>query len=275
MKKIDNIAHRGARSLAPENTLAAIHKAWELGADGIEIDVALSKDHQLFLHHDLLLSRTTNIQNVFPHRASEPYTTFTWEELQALNAGAWFIHKDPFNQISGGNISKDELQNYKQQKLPSLAEVLHFVREKKWRINIEIKAVPPPLTEYPVELLVLQLIEKAGVSHHQVVISSFHHHYLYSIQQSRFPIEVQALIGDSLEKPLDWGEFEFSTYNVNAALIDEEQIQQAHNNGCQINLFTVNDPQEMRRFIRAGVQGIMTDFPHVLKGILEQELGTH
>lgn len=76
------VAHRGAMSERPENTLAAIGKAYERGADVIEVDVRRSLDGQLVLLHDATLDRTTN--------GTGPVTDFTFEELRELDAGSWF-----------------------------------------------------------------------------------------------------------------------------------------------------------------------------------------
>ncbi len=81
---------------------------------------------------------------------------------------------------------------------------------------------------------------------------------------------MQALIGDEGEEELDWGNYQFATYNANADIIDENQIAQALENNCRVNLFTVNDPDKMLQFIKAGVGGIITDFPHHLKAVLQK-----
>ncbi len=72
-----NIAHRGARSLAPENTLAAARLGLEIGADLWELDVAATSDEQLVVLHDDTLERTSNAQQVFPGRAPWTVSTFS------------------------------------------------------------------------------------------------------------------------------------------------------------------------------------------------------
>ncbi len=266
-----NIAHRGAGSLAPENSLAAIRKAWEIGADRVEIDVSVSFDEHLFLLHDQYLLRTTNVSDCFPTRAMDFHTTFTLAELKTLDAGSWFVSTDPFGQIAAGNISEKDQRDYKGLKIPSLEEVLRFVKEKDWMVNIELKKLPPPLEKFPVEQAVLQLIKDLQLDPGQIVISSFYHNYLYSVKNTHPEFEVQALIGDTGEKSLDWGKFDFTTYNANADLIDEAQIATARANNSLVNIFTVNDTAEMRRFINAGVKGIITDFPQNLANLLHKK----
>lgn len=87
------IGHRGAAGVAPENTLEAIKTGSQSGADFIEIDVQLSKDGVPFIFHDGTPARTTNVEDIFPDRANDPITSFTWEELQQLDAGSYFSDK--------------------------------------------------------------------------------------------------------------------------------------------------------------------------------------
>ncbi|GAA1883950.1 hypothetical protein GCM10009715_32840 [Paeniglutamicibacter psychrophenolicus] len=84
------IGHRGAAGVAPENTLAAIKAGSQSGADFVEIDVQLSSDGVPFIFHDDTAARTTNIAEVFPDRVKDPITSFTWNELQRLDAGSYF-----------------------------------------------------------------------------------------------------------------------------------------------------------------------------------------
>lgn len=84
------IGHRGAAGTAPENTVAAFRDARAAGADYLEIDVQLSADGVPFLFHDSTPARTTNVEDVFPGRENDPVTSFTWAELQQLDAGSSF-----------------------------------------------------------------------------------------------------------------------------------------------------------------------------------------
>ncbi|XP_067084795.1 glycerophosphodiester phosphodiesterase domain-containing protein 5-like [Osmerus mordax] len=90
------IGHRGAPMLAPENTLMSFEKALEAGGQGLETDVTISYDGVPFLMHDRTLRRTTNVQDVFPNRTDAAAAMFTWAELEVLNAGSWFLSRDPF-----------------------------------------------------------------------------------------------------------------------------------------------------------------------------------
>ncbi len=84
------IAHRGDSYNAPEATLPAYQLACEFGADYLEVDLQRSKDGVLIAVHDNNLRNKTNIADVYPERADSPVSSFTWDELEKLDAGSWF-----------------------------------------------------------------------------------------------------------------------------------------------------------------------------------------
>ena len=269
--RVFNIAHRGVRSLAPENTLAAIKKAWHIGAHGVEVDVSVTADGELILFHDDLLTRTTDVHAVFPERTNDPVTSFTLKELRCLDAGSWFLQSDPLGEIANGNVSSHERLAMEGLQIPLLGDVLEYVKSKGWYINLDLKEVPPPQTGFPVVERVLELLDTIHFASEDLAISSFVFDYLRQIQKTRPYIEVNALIGFPGSGVQDWGDFEFSIYNANSAYTDEKQIKEALKRGCRVNLFTVNDPQQMIRFRKAGVDKLITDYPQVLKELILQE----
>jgi len=111
-------AHRGASTVRPENTILAFQKALEYEVYGLETDVRISADGIPFLMHDSNLLRTTDIASKFPSRKNNRAETFTWEELQQLNAGEWFLSTNPF--LMNHHLTKTERQDIAQQKIPSL-----------------------------------------------------------------------------------------------------------------------------------------------------------
>lgn len=260
---IFNIAHRGARSLAPENTMAAIEKAWEVGAHGIEVDIRATLDEELILLHDETLRRTTDVDQLYPERQGDAVGTFLLSEVSCLDAGSWFIRSDPFGEIAAGNVSEQDLARIKSCTIPKLSEVLAFVKERSWYVNIELKQpLPPPALEQ-----LLALIEAIGVPIPLFAISSFNHAYLRQLQLRRPTFEYNALIGDSENGIQDWGDYEFETYNADVRLTDEKQIERARAHGSDVNLYTVNDPEQTKRFLAAGVEKIITDYPQMLAAI--------
>jgi glycerophosphoryl diester phosphodiesterase len=264
-----NIAHRGARSLAPENTLAAARKAFEIGADLWETDVVVTADEALILLHDDSLARTTDVEARFPDRTPWTVTTFTLHEIRSLDAGSWFVEADPFGQIAAGEVTPEEQFAYQGEKVPTLWEALLFTQDTDWCVNLELKHLPPPMEHFPVVERVLELVNELNMASDRVIISSFNHDWLRQVQVLNPAIAVQALVGYWEDEPLDWGDLEFETYNALSTLIDEVQIRELAAKGITVNLFTVNEESDMRRFIAAGVAGLFTDFPHRLKALLQ------
>lgn len=259
-----NIAHRGARSLAPENTLVAAQKGLEIGADLWETDVTVAADGELILFHDLSLGRTTDVEALFPDRNPWIVSTFTLDEILQLNPGARFIETDPFEQIAEGVVSPGDLVDLICVRVPTLREALIFTQDAHWRVNLELKPIPPPMENYPVVERVLALMDDVKIEPDRVWISSFNHDWLRQVQELQPDLTVQALVGDLQigERP------EFHTYNASALMVDEEQIQGAIDKGVTVNLYTVNKEDEMRRFMAAGVSGLFTDFPQRLKRLI-------
>ncbi len=267
-----NIAHRGARSLAPENTLLAARKAFFAGADLWETDIAVTADGELILMHDDSLARTTNVRQRFPERAPWIFTTFTLAEIRQLDAGSWFIDEDPFGQIAAGAISAAELAAMRGELVPTLREALALTKALGWRINLELKRQPPPQDKFPLVEAVLALIDEVGIAPSQVCLSSFNHEWLRQCARLHPDIEVQALVGYHEDDVLDWSHPEFTTYNVRYTLITPEEVRRLEAAGIHINLFTANEGADWERFAAAHVSGIFTDFPQKLQNYLHKPL---
>ncbi len=138
------IAHRGASGYAPEHTLAAYEMAIRQGADFVEQDLQFTKDGALICMHDPELSRTTNVADIFPDRATlrDPDETgkphrgyfvidFTLAEIKRLDAGAWFNRANPFA----------ARPDFAGQRVPTLEETIDFVGQRAG-LYIELKHYP-------------------------------------------------------------------------------------------------------------------------------------
>ncbi|WP_371802908.1 glycerophosphodiester phosphodiesterase family protein [Candidatus Lokiarchaeum ossiferum] len=140
------MAHRGASHLAPENTLVAGQVASDWGAIGWEVDVSISYDGILFLCHDDTAERTTNIAEIFPERVHDDVTMFNMSELHQLDAGSWFVEKDPYKTIHEGYVSQTEAEAFRGEKIPTLAEVLNLTRELDLYVDIDAEG---PAEDHP------------------------------------------------------------------------------------------------------------------------------
>ena len=255
------IAHRGARSLAPENTLAAARKAHALGADLWETDVAVSADGQLFLMHDDSMMRTTDVADRFPDRVPAPFSTYTLDEIRSLDAGASFVRDDPFGQIAAGAVSQDELAGFIGEKVPTLREAFELTVDLDWRMNLELKAQPKPNDRFDVVEAVLALAEDVGIGPEHLLFSSAQHAWLRDVKQRRPEFEVQALLGLFPDDPIDFADPFFDTFNPRITRVSVEVLAAELARGTKLNPYTVNDPDEISRLIEIGITGLITDFP--------------
>lgn len=259
-----NIAHRGARSLAPENTLAAARQALAVGANMWELDVSLTADGELILIHDDSLVRTTDVRQQFPDRAPWHCATFTLAEIKQLDAGSFFVESDPFGTIAAGAIDAQTQASLRGEPIPTLAEALQFTRDHNWSVNVEIKKTPPPLESFPVVERVLDLIVALGMQG-QVLLSSFEHRYLKTANAINPAIPTAALVKQPPADPVALLQrLQCRVYHPHYRLVDADQIGQLRQAGFEVNVWTVNRPEEIHYFSEAGASGIITDFPQVL-----------
>jgi glycerophosphoryl diester phosphodiesterase len=255
------IAHRGARSLAPENTLAAARRAHALGADLWETDVAVTADDQLVLMHDDSMTRTTDVADRFPDRVPAPFSTYTLAEIRSLDAGAWFERDDPFGQVAAGAVERGDLLGFVGEKVPTLREAFELTLELDWFLNLELKAQPRPKDGFDVVGAVLALADEVGIGPDHLLLSSARHAWLKTVRQRRPDFEVQAILGLFPEDPIDFGDPLFDTFNPRITRVSIEQIEQQLARGTRLNPYTVNDPETIARLVDIGITGLITDFP--------------
>jgi len=255
------IAHRGARSLAPENTLVAARKAHAVGADLWETDVAVSADAQLFLMHDDAMTRTTDVAAKFPDRVPAPFSTYTLAEIRSLDAGSWFQRDDPFGQIAAGAVERSDLAAYVGDKVPTLREAFELTLELDWFLNLELKAQPRPNDGFDVVGAVLALADEVGIGPDHLLFSSARHDWLKAVKQRRPDFAVQAILGLFPQDPIDFGDPFFDTFNPRITRLSIGQIEEQLARGTRLNPYTVNDEETISRLVEIGITGLITDFP--------------
>jgi len=283
-----NVAHRGVRSLAPENTLAALRKALQVGADGWEVDVHPTRDGRLVVIHDDTIDRTTNARKVFPDRKPWNVSDFTLDEIRSLDAGSWFGRDDPFGQIKAGAVSADEVKSYVGEKVPTLDEVLRFTRESGRLLDIEIKQMPrryPDVVEKVAAAVTAERMEE------QIIISCFDHTCVARIKSLNRKIMAGPISNDRVADPARYvksvvrgdawfasgqvvgtGSLAFAGSNTvaasyKAADLNVDDLRAVRKAGIGMFVWTINDEATMRGLIEAGVTGIVTDFPQRLASL--------
>jgi len=257
-------AHRGARSIAPENTLLAFAMARHSGAHLLETDVQMSADEQLVLFHDRGLKRTTNITDhpAFAGRTRKALTSFTFEELRRLDAGTWFLAKDPFGTVARGDIDEQLQKQIRTQRIPLLHDLLKLCREHNFPVNLEIKGkLPVKQAQRRIEVLLALLV--AMDCQHLVLLSSFNHNELRWIKKMSPHLPTAALIEfrhpDNLVEYLE--DLQVEAYHPAEHLIDGELVSLLGGHGIRVNTWTVNDQQRYAQLAQMGVTFICSDWP--------------
>ncbi|MDD5372600.1 MAG: glycerophosphodiester phosphodiesterase family protein [Sulfurimonas sp.] len=237
-------AHRGARCLAPENTLIALKKS--VGrCDFIEIDVQFSRDGVAVVMHDDTLQRTTNVAKIDSFVSKKPYRVcdFTIDELRELDYGSWFY--------------KDE--NHKEPLL-TLCDALEFIKEKSLLLNIEIKDISAVFSDEEVVDTVVKEIKKSDASE-SILLSSFRHEYLKIIKEKVPNILTAALVegkhSDSLLEYLR--ELKVNGYNLNNESVDKQTVEMLREAGFFVSVYTVNDSARAKELFSMGVNCIFSD----------------
>jgi glycerophosphoryl diester phosphodiesterase len=238
------IAHRGASSEAPENTMAAFRLALEQGCDAIELDIHVSVDGEIVVCHDETLERTTD--------GSGKIADFTAAELKRYDAGSWFGEK------------------YAGERLPLLKEVLELV-PPQIGINVEIKSYNHP----GVENILVELLERTGRID-SVFLSSFGHGSMVRCKRLSPSLRVGLLYDDEL---VDYEAFAgsngISLYSLHIyhGVLTDDYAAEVIRSGLQVYPWTIDDPARMREVLEIGASGIITNCPGVLRKMLDENGG--
>ncbi len=268
LNRTANMAHRGARSWPRRNTLSAARKGFECGADAWELDVSVTADGELVLLHDRTLTRTSNVDEVFPKRRQDPVHTFTLAELRQLDFGAWFNRADPFGQIAAGAVTLEMQRSYVGEPILTFREALLFTREHHWQVNVEIKDASGTAADSFVVSKVVQMVQELEMVE-SALISSFNHDYLRRARALDGHIATAAIAERPVADPIAYvRELGASGYNPGGKALIPQQILALVQAGIFVVAWTINDPTAMRELIQAGVSSICTDFPQELALVL-------
>jgi glycerophosphoryl diester phosphodiesterase len=248
------IAHRGGRGLWPENTLHAFRAATALGADVLEMDLRQSADGELVVLHDETVDRTTN--------GTGPVATLTLTELKRLDAGyRWTPDAGKTFPYRGQGIT-----------VPTLREVLEALPNS--RLNLEIKPAGPGLARPLCDMIRARDMERrvAVVSVDQMAMDAFRS-ACPKVATAATKDEVMRFVGLStvLLGPLFVPHAEafqvpekLGRWNV----LTPGFAREARRLNMKVEVWTVNETEDMKRLLGLPVDGIMTDYPDRLLAVL-------
>lgn len=274
-------AHRGARSLAPENTLLAARAALEAGADFWELDVQRSADGALVVFHDDFLERTTDVSSRadLADRAPWAVRDFTLAELRGLDAGSWFGAADPHGGIAAGEVSPEAVARMAGARIPTFRETLDFCREHGLPVNVEIKdqiadqaanQVGDRNTDPGIAEQVLRELRESG-TRDLVLVSSFNHDYLRTLHRLDPELPLAALVEE--RHPDDLPDYLRGLgvlgYHPDVEITDPELVRGLAARGFRVSPWTVNDADAALALLDAGGFAAITDYPQRLRRVLE------
>lgn len=237
------IAHRGARTEAPENTGAAFRRALSYPIDGVELDVQMSADGAVVIHHDRTLKKVAGLRR----RVAD----LTWEELRRLDAGSWF---DPA---------------FAGEPLLGFDEMMAMLAGRT-RLFIEIKAFKADRRSGRAarltDCVLRALSDSKAVQHHDSLwILSFDPDVLrYAGEQApdlRLVLDVSKADARRLKKAPDTITGRLSAFCIHVGAVSGSLVDWAHGLGKQVFAYTCNDSATLKKLSTAGTDGILTDDP--------------
>ena len=235
-------AHRGASGYAPENTLEAFGKAIELKADGIELDVQMTKDGQLVIIHDETVNRVSN--------AKGWVKDYTWEELKKLNVNKKF-------------------PEYGTVRIPTLEEVYCLMKDTELLINVEIKS---GIVFYEnIEEKVLELTKKMGLED-RVLYSSFNHYSVLKLKKLNPSVKTGFLYEDGYIGMPEYA-VKYGVEALHPALYNLQYpdfIKECKERNIAIRAWTVNEKEYMKMLCENEIEGMITNYPDVGHKVLEE-----
>jgi glycerophosphoryl diester phosphodiesterase len=246
-------AHRGGAKRRPENTLLAFENAAALGYRHIETDIRLTSDGHFVCFHDPTLERTTNGRGNLGD--------YTLAELKRLDAGHNFLEDGSYTFRGAGA------------RIPTLEEALAL--DSRLHYNLEIKSEDPAVARQ-----LWELIEHHGIhdrvlvaSEHDQVTQEFRKHSRGCVATSPGRHGAMGFWARVLSGTWKTAMFPFDALQIPPVfhgidVVTPRFVEAAHHHGIQIHIWTIDDPAQMVRLLSLGVDGLMTDLPEVLMGVL-------
>ncbi|MGX8905528.1 glycerophosphodiester phosphodiesterase [Streptomyces netropsis] len=256
------IAHRGVPVEAPENTLASIDRAAGLGIEWVENDVQRTKDGVLIIMHDTSLARTTDVEQRYPRRAPWKVADFTLAEIRKLDAGSWFDRR------------------FKGERVPTLRSYLRRVDHNRQKLLLEVKE--PGLYPGIEEQLVTELRRAGWLDARHVarrlVVQSFDANSLKTFHRLRPDVKTGFLGAPKAADLRSYAKF-VDQINPNHKSITADWVKAVHalkgpqGKRLTVSAWTVDDGRRAVALARLGVDGIISNAPHVVEEALDEESG--
>lgn len=243
------ISHRGANFFAPQNTIPAFEKALEIGIDGFETDVHLTKDGVPVLCHNYTINATSNKKGNI--------SDYTYEELKAFDFGKYF------SPIYAGT------------KIPTVDEFLSLVEKSDIKLlNIELKS-PKEKTETDLVTKTIDLVKSHNLMD-RLIISSFNPELL--VEAKKYESSCRTGLLYSPNRRIAWvisrdpvafaKNIGADALHPHELYVTRKYVEKAHENGIMVNTWTVDAPRNIEKALNSHVDGIITNHPDLVKHIV-------
>ena len=261
---IDLQGHRGARGLLPENTLPAFERALELGVHTLELDVGVTRDGVVVVHHDRALNPdlARGPEGAWVKAPAPTIHSLTFEQLRAydvgrLRPGSEYASRFPHQKAVDGA------------RIPKLEEI--FRLSPSVRFNVETKLLPDApgetLAPEPFARAVIAEVRKAGVEK-RTTIQSFDFRTLKVVEREAPEIATAYLTSRRFPDPARVAEAGAKTWSPDFTVLNEEAVKKAKALGLKVIAWTVNEPGDIARMLELGVDGIISDYPDRVQACL-------
>jgi glycerophosphoryl diester phosphodiesterase len=251
-----NIGHRGASAYAPEHTFASYDLALEQGADYIEIDLQMTADGVLVAMHDKTLNRTATAPEGVPNRYCRGLVSKkTLEQIKMCDVGSWFSPE------------------YADQRIPTLEEIFkEYGTSVNYYIETKNPEAAPGMEEELLSLMDEYGLTEAAEENWQVLIQSFSAESLMKIHEMNSDLPLIQLYWAGTSKSIQRDLDAVSAYAVGIGPykkdVDAALVEAAHEHCLAVHPYTVNTVEEMEELISLGVDGMFTNNPDLLEGVL-------
>jgi len=237
-------AHRGASAYAPENTIAAFELAMKQGADGIELDVQLSKDGELVVIHDETIHRVSN--------GTGHVKDYTLEELKKFN----------YNKV---------FPQYERADIPTLQEVYELIYPTKLTINVELKT---SIVFYEgIEEKLIKLSKKMDMEN-RILYSSFNHYSLMKLKEIAPETKIGILFANEFINIPEYG-VNIGAYALHPALYALQVpgfIKECKDKKLALHVWTVDEEEQMKLLVGNEVGAIITNKPDLARKTVDMQL---
>lgn len=256
---IDIQGHRGARGLLPENTLPGFSKALAIGVNTLELDVGVTRDGVVVVHHDRRLNPdVARLNGKWVVSPAPTIFSLSYDQLQAydvgrIRPGSEYAQRFPHQQPLDGT------------RIPKLAALFSLAQpHQSIRFNIETKLLPTHPDETvgpePFARALVAEIRKAGVER-RTTIQSFDFRTLKIVEREAPEIETVYLTEGKDAQPQHAKRAGAKIWSPDFRALSAETVKEAHRLGLRVVVWTVNEPADLERARDWGVDGVISDYP--------------